>query len=232
MKDSRADQRLIAHHLKETNLELTLIGDGEGGLQSLGDQPDLVLVNYNLPDMTAIEWVKKAREQGLTRPVLMLTADKSAEVATEAREAGYDAIITKPITGKGLMQAIAEFLVGDRSSHAQAPKRSLGLNEELLEQFVGDLHKYAEEIADAIEKQDPQIMRSLLLAIAGAAAGHGFASVSELAEHATTALSTSMDINDAMTDIQRLVAACQGARMPKSTKNVEEESTDEPAEAA
>ncbi len=214
--DSRADQRLMAHHLKATKLDLTFMGDGAGGLQSLADQPDMVLCDFNLPDMNGTEWVTKAREQGYIRPVLLVTAETSFSVHTAARNAGCDAVIVKPITRKGVMQAIAEFLIGDSSSQSQVSTASLGLDDELITQYVNDLYKYAEDIANAIEKQDSQVLRSLLLEIRGTASGHGFGSVSELAEAAEKSLSGSMDINESLTDIQRLISACESARMPKS----------------
>lgn len=217
VEDSRADQRLLAHHLKGSKLEIDFVADGEAGLQSLGDQPDLVLIDYHLPDMNGAEWIAKARKNGLTRPILLATADKSAAVHAAARNAGCDAIVSKPFTRQTLMQSIAEFLVGDRSSRPQVTTGSLGLNDDMIAQYVRDLHKYAEDIANTIEKQDIDVLRSLLLEIQGTSAGHGFASVSELAEDAVTSLSASMDINEAMTDIQRLVAACQCARLPKSS---------------
>ena len=232
VEDSRAEQRLIAHHLKGTRLALDFVSDGAAGLQSLGDQPDLVVVDQHLPDTTGTEWIVSARSQGLTHPIVMLASDESAELRKEARAAGADAVIYKPVTKQNLVQAIAEFLIGECSSQPQVSMEALGLNDELLEQFVRDLHGYAEQIADLIEQQGTDQLHALLLEIRGATDGHGFASVAVLAGDAAKALSASKNINDALEDLQRLMAACQSARVPKKAQDGEDETADESSKAA
>ena len=49
--------------------------DGQSGLQlALEQDPDLVLLDLMLPQMTGFEVCKALRDQGRTTPVIMLTA--------------------------------------------------------------------------------------------------------------------------------------------------------------
>jgi DNA-binding response OmpR family regulator len=59
-------------------------------------RPDLVLLDVDLPDMNGREVCKALRQQGVSAPVIMLTAAASDEDTVQGLEAGANDYVTKP----------------------------------------------------------------------------------------------------------------------------------------
>src|SRR5262245_42912560 len=57
----------------------------------------LILSDINMPGMTGLELVPKAKAARPDVPVIMITAYGDAETKRKALEAGADALLTKPI---------------------------------------------------------------------------------------------------------------------------------------
>ncbi|MEJ2169229.1 MAG: sigma-54 dependent transcriptional regulator [Desulfobacterales bacterium] len=58
--------------------------------------PDLLLMDIRMPDRDGIDILKELKEDGLTAPVVMLTADDTAETAVRAMKLGASDYLTKP----------------------------------------------------------------------------------------------------------------------------------------
>ncbi len=58
--------------------------------------PDLLLMDIRMPDRDGIDILKEIKENGLTTPVVMLTADDTAETAVRAMKLGASDYLTKP----------------------------------------------------------------------------------------------------------------------------------------
>jgi two-component system, NtrC family, response regulator AtoC len=58
--------------------------------------PDLLLMDIRMPDRDGIDILKEIKEDGLTTPVVMLTADDTAETAVRAMKLGASDYLTKP----------------------------------------------------------------------------------------------------------------------------------------
>jgi DNA-binding NtrC family response regulator len=58
--------------------------------------PDLLLMDIRMPDRDGIDILKEIKEDGLTTPVVMLTADDTAETAVRAMKFGASDYLTKP----------------------------------------------------------------------------------------------------------------------------------------
>ncbi len=66
-------------------------------------RPDLILLDYNLPDMDGLSFIKKLDEYSDTAiPIVMLTGEGSAKVAVEAMKNGVDDYILKDTEGQYL----------------------------------------------------------------------------------------------------------------------------------
>jgi DNA-binding NarL/FixJ family response regulator len=75
-------------------------------------QPDIVLMDIDMPGMTGIEAVTKIRENGNTIPIIMLTVFDDNEHVFEAIRAGASGYLLKKHISTKLFESIAEALDG------------------------------------------------------------------------------------------------------------------------
>ena len=79
--------------------------DGASGLIALRGEttPDLVLLDWNLPDFTGLDICRRIRSTGMTVPVLMLTGHNEVKDKVEALDAGVDDYLVKPFSIEELL---------------------------------------------------------------------------------------------------------------------------------
>ena len=65
--------------------------------------PDLVLLDWNLPDFTGLDICRRIRSTGMTVPVLMLTGYDEVKDKVEALDAGVDDYLVKPFSIEELL---------------------------------------------------------------------------------------------------------------------------------
>jgi CheY-like chemotaxis protein len=74
---------------------------GDMALQRIADAADvsliLILSDINMPGMTGLELLPKAKAARPDVPVIMITAYGDAETKQKALESGAEALLTKPI---------------------------------------------------------------------------------------------------------------------------------------
>ncbi|MEB3184065.1 MAG: response regulator transcription factor [Cyanobacteriota bacterium] len=79
-------------------------GDGMSALTVLRqDAPDLVILDWQLPDFTGVEICRRLRSTGATTPVLMLTGRDEVRDRVEALDAGADDYLVKPFSIEELL---------------------------------------------------------------------------------------------------------------------------------
>jgi two-component system chemotaxis response regulator CheY len=85
-------------------------GDGLEGLKTIGDhgQFDLMLVDWNMPNMDGLTMVKKVRETNKTTPIIMVTTEAEKPRIIEAIKAGVNNYVVKPFTPDTLLEKIDE----------------------------------------------------------------------------------------------------------------------------
>jgi two-component system chemotaxis response regulator CheY len=87
--------------------------NGQEGLASLAQGGiDMILTDWNMPQMNGLEFVKalRATEATSTTPVLMITTNVNTDDLAEAKVAGVNDFVSKPITGELLKSKIEKFL--------------------------------------------------------------------------------------------------------------------------
>ncbi|MFK7961399.1 MAG: response regulator [Phycisphaerales bacterium] len=106
-KTMRNIQKNILAQLGYNNLEEAC--DGQDALSKVGAfKPDLLLVDWNMPTMDGLTFVKAIRKQGLKTPVIMVTTESEKERVVEAIKAGVSNYIVKPFTPDTLSQRVTE----------------------------------------------------------------------------------------------------------------------------
>ena len=96
------------------------VGEARSGREALSAavqlDPDLVVLDWMLPDIEGIEVGRRLREQGLKTAILFLTAKDAVENKVEALRAGGDDYVTKPFSLAEVVarvQAILRRTAGD-----------------------------------------------------------------------------------------------------------------------
>ncbi len=98
-------RRIIRNLLNElgfTNVQEAK--DGVDALHKLGGNFDVVVSDWNMPNMTGIELLRRIRSDPALKdlPVLMITAEAKRENMIEATQAGVSGYIVKPFTAATL----------------------------------------------------------------------------------------------------------------------------------
>jgi two-component system chemotaxis response regulator CheY len=100
--DSRAMRLILARMLREIGLDVVEAPDGVEALALLegGLAPALVLVDWNMPRMTGIEFVAAVRQPPFnsTARLVMVTTETEVAQVLRALEAGADEYVMKPFT--------------------------------------------------------------------------------------------------------------------------------------
>lgn len=82
--------------------------DGADGAAKLDAAFDVVITDYNMPNMSGIELIRAIRAGTVHRsvPILMLTTESEMEKKMEGRDAGATAWITKPFNKEQLLSTL------------------------------------------------------------------------------------------------------------------------------
>jgi type IV pilus assembly protein PilB len=97
---------------------VTKARNSEAGLQLLGTEEfDAILVDNGLPDLSGVEFIRLVRSdpKTLTLPIVLFTGSASAEVERDARNAGADDFLAKPVEPMLLEERVLSLLA--RETH-------------------------------------------------------------------------------------------------------------------
>ncbi|MFI4870672.1 MAG: response regulator [Phycisphaerales bacterium JB061] len=108
-KTMRSIQKSVLGQLGYTEIEEAC--DGQDALSKVGAfEPDLLLVDWNMPNMDGITFVKTYRQTNKTTPIIMVTTESEKSRVIEAIKAGVNNYVVKPFTPDALSQRITETL--------------------------------------------------------------------------------------------------------------------------
>jgi two-component system OmpR family response regulator len=89
----------VATALRYEGFEVREESSGRGALTAVAEfEPDLVVLDWMLPDVEGIEVGRRVRERGFGTAILFLTAKDAVENKVEALRAGGDDYVTKPFS--------------------------------------------------------------------------------------------------------------------------------------
>jgi two-component system, chemotaxis family, chemotaxis protein CheY len=98
--DSRALRRILGDMLRQLGLTVSEAGNGREGLEVLRNSPtpDVVLVDWNMPEMNGLEFVRAVRAEPKFSdlPLMMVTTETEMEQMVTALEAGANEYVMKP----------------------------------------------------------------------------------------------------------------------------------------
>ena len=104
-----------------------LAADGDEGLRLMTDRSyDLVILDVMLPRRSGFEVCQEARRQGVSTPIIMLTARSEEVDKVLGLEFGADDYVTKPFSLRELLARIKAVLRRQQAAPAPAPRLRLG----------------------------------------------------------------------------------------------------------
>ena len=105
--DSRAVRVIIRNILLEMGMEVVEAGNGREALEQLRQNPDvdLMLVDWNMPEMNGLDFIHVVRSQRSYDGVriVMVTTETEAEQVCRALNAGANEYVMKPFSREVLV---------------------------------------------------------------------------------------------------------------------------------
>lgn len=104
--DEASIAKFVRHSLEANGFQVVEAATGHEGLQRIIEQrPDLVILDYGLPDILGIDVLKKIREWSKI-PVIFLTVRDTDEDKVSALDSGADDYLTKPFSVPELLARV------------------------------------------------------------------------------------------------------------------------------
>lgn len=113
IEDEPAIQELLTVNLQRNGYSVVCADNGKQAITHINDQlPDLILLDWMLPDISGLNLAKQIRQQTRTSdiPLIMLTARSSEQDKIDGLEAGADDYITKPFSPRELIARVKSLL--------------------------------------------------------------------------------------------------------------------------
>jgi PAS domain S-box-containing protein len=110
-EDNPANQMLMETMLTRLGMNVTIVDDGVGVVQKALTEPfDLILMDIQMPNRNGYEATRTLRKEGVTIPIVALTAYAMKGDDKKCLDAGCDAYLTKPVKRTQLLELLQRFL--------------------------------------------------------------------------------------------------------------------------
>jgi two-component system, CAI-1 autoinducer sensor kinase/phosphatase CqsS len=192
--DSAYNRRAVAAYLRDAGAEVVEVDHGVAVLEQLeaGEAFDAVLMDLNMPGLDGFEAARAVRGSGrpwAKVPIVALTAHSDAAAIDATRVAGMDGFLVKPVEASLLYDSLLALLAGARPvprpqalpppvpmSGAEGPLlnegrlesyRRLGLLDELLADYLPEIARLVDVLAQAVQAHQLEQARDALHSLLG-----------------------------------------------------------------
>jgi two-component system chemotaxis response regulator CheY len=112
--DSRAMRMIVRRTLRQAGYEDHTVLEAASGPEALasvrGAPPDLILCDWNMPEMTGLEVLETLKGEGNPVKFGFVTSESSPDMRARAMSAGADFMVTKPFTPEALQSVLDPIL--------------------------------------------------------------------------------------------------------------------------
>lgn len=124
--DSMVMRKIIKRSLAAAGIDsIDEATDGAQGLEAVSQEDyALVLMDWNMPNMTGIDAVRAIRGRGNDIPIIMVTTESERSRVLEAIKAGANDYVMKPFSAEDLTERVSDVLA--RSGAAGPPTLEQG----------------------------------------------------------------------------------------------------------
>ena len=107
--DSSVMRKVLTGALSRVSIsEVDEAADGQEAVTLVGgdNDYDVILMDWNMPNMDGLEAVRAIREDGIMTPIIMVTTENDRKRVLDAVRAGVSGFITKPFTPDTIISKI------------------------------------------------------------------------------------------------------------------------------
>jgi len=152
----------IARYFRTSGFEVREAASVQQALESFRTAaPDAVIVDYNLPDGTAIDLLPTLQEIDASVPLIILTAHGSIDLAVRAIKEGAEHFITKPVELATLLSIVERALEHRRNRQARQAGRR-GSVRRAIDPFLGEsaaIRRLAEQAQRLAASSSPVLLQ-------------------------------------------------------------------------
>jgi len=203
-EDTAMNMLVIRNMLKSllTNVQILEASNGLEAIQLMkNNKPDIVLMDVQMPELDGLEATRQIRKikNGLSVPIIALTAGVSKEEREHCFASGMDDFLSKPIERNELKRITQKYLMKvEQSVDNELVDTSIGVvfNREKLLSKIGSVEilqnlidmskseypKYIAEIAYAIDLEDETLIKQKAHKLKGSALNMEFEILGEVAK--------------------------------------------------
>jgi two-component system, chemotaxis family, chemotaxis protein CheY len=102
--DSKAMRMIVSRTLRQAGYADGTLREAADGAEALAaikaERPDLVLSDWNMPEMNGIELLKALRAEEIDVRFGFITSESTTEMREQAIQAGAEFLIAKPFTAE------------------------------------------------------------------------------------------------------------------------------------
>ena len=113
--DSKAMRMIVRRSLTQAGFTNVQAIEANNGIEALAviekESPDLVLSDWNMPEMKGIDLLKTLRAAGRNIKLGFITSESSAEIRQQAVDSGAAFVIVKPFTPAAIEHALTPLMI-------------------------------------------------------------------------------------------------------------------------
>jgi two-component system chemotaxis response regulator CheY len=114
--DSKTMRMIVKRTLRQAGFEAHEVVEAGNGVEALevirSAAPDVVMSDWNMPEMNGLQLLQKVTEDGLRTRFGFVTSEGTAEMREIARQSGAQFFISKPFTPESFEDQLTPVLAG------------------------------------------------------------------------------------------------------------------------
>jgi two-component system chemotaxis response regulator CheY len=109
--DSKTMRMIVQRVIRQAGFRGLAMGEAENGVQAMevlrGEHPRLILSDWNMPEMSGIDFLLQVRATNNRVPFGFVTSEATKEIKSLAIRSGATFLITKPFTPEDVQDALS-----------------------------------------------------------------------------------------------------------------------------
>jgi two-component system chemotaxis response regulator CheB len=162
--DSKPVRSILSRMLRNLDFETAEAANGQEGLELLHElgQPDLATVNWQMPKLDGLQFIRAVRADARYRelPLLMISSESEPSLVATALAAGANEYIVKPCTQQALSEKLTRLglsTAGSPKTVQSSPAKNGARNGRKIRVLVVDDSVVVRRVVSSVVSDDPDL---------------------------------------------------------------------------